>query len=353
MSKKILITGGAGFIGSSFAISYKHNHPDSDVICLDNLKRRGSELNLPRLKEHNISFMHGDVRNQEDLDLREKIDVLVECSAEPSVLAGLDGSPKYVIDSNLIGAINCLELARKQKSKFVFLSTSRVYPYDSLLKLNLEEEDTRFSINNDSEGLSQKGVSEDFPLKGIRSIYGATKLCAEHLINEYHAAYSIDTVINRCGVIAGPWQMGKIDQGVFSLWMAKHYFKQPLSYIGFGGKGKQVRDLLHIDDLCRLLDMQISHFDKCNGKTYNVGGGYDCSLSLFETTKLCEELTGNKLKISSIKENRPADIPYYISDCSNLKKDFSWTPEHSPKQILSDIYSWIKNNDSILKEIFI
>jgi CDP-paratose 2-epimerase len=347
----ILVTGGAGFIGSNFAIYYKNKHQDAKVICLDNLKRKGSELNLQRLQEKDISFMHGDVRNEEDLDLKERIDVLVECSAEPSVMAGLDGSPKYVIDSNLIGAINCLELARKQKSKFVFLSTSRIYPYDSLLKLDLKEGETRFSIDKMSNGASQNGISEEFPLKGIRSIYGATKLCAEHMINEYNAAYKLETVINRCGVIAGPWQMGKVDQGVFSLWMAKHYFNQPLSYIGFGGQGKQVRDLLHVNDLCSLLDIQINNFSRCNGNTYNVGGGKECSLSLLETTRLCEDITGNKIQINSINENRLADIPYYVSDCSYLQQYFSWKPSISKKQILGDIYNWIGKNESKLKSI--
>jgi CDP-paratose 2-epimerase len=350
----ILITGGAGFIGSNFAIYYKSKHPESKVICLDNLKRKGSELNLLRLQEKDISFIHGDVRNEEDLNLKEKIDILVECSAEPSVMAGLDGSPKYVIDSNLGGAINCLEQARKQKSKFVFLSTSRVYPYSSLLKLDLKEEKTRFSIDKMSKGASQKGISEDFPLKGIRSIYGATKLCAEHLINEYNAAYGLETIINRCGVIAGPWQMGKVDQGVFSLWMARHYFNKPLNYIGFGGQGKQVRDLLHVDDLCSLLNMQLDNFDIYNGKTYNAGGGDEVSLSLLETTKLCEGLTGNKIQISSVKENRPADIPYYVSDTFYLRKEsgWKWKPEKSSKDIMTDIYSWIKANEDKLKDIF-
>ena len=345
---KVLVTGGAGFIGSNFAINYKNKYPEYNIVCLDNLKRRGSELNIPRLKENKINFVHGDVRNKEDLDL--KFDTLIECSAEPSILAGQE-SPEYAINSNLIGAINCLEAARKNKSKFVFLSTSRVYPYDPLLKLNYEEKDTRFEINDSVQGISKEGISENFPLQGTKSIYGATKLCAEHLIEEYRAAYGIETVVNRCGVVGGPWQMGKVDQGLFSLWIAKHYFNNPLSYIGFGGKGKQVRDILHVNDLCDLIDLQINNLDKCNGKVYNVGGGKENNLSLLETTKLCEEITGNKIKINSVEETRPADIPYYTSDMSYLNKDFDWKPKKSSKETLQDICSWIKENESELKEI--
>ena len=105
--------------------------------------------------------------------------------------------------------------------------------------------------------MSQRsGVAEDFPLAGARTLYGSTKLAAELLIEEYRAAYGLRAVVNRCGVVAGPWQMGKVDQGVFTYWMLAHHFRRPLSYIGFGGSGKQVRDLLHVEDLIELLDEQ-------------------------------------------------------------------------------------------------
>jgi CDP-paratose 2-epimerase len=206
MNKTIVVTGGAGFIGANFALHYKKQHPEDNLICFDNLNRKGSELNVPRLEQQGITFIKGDVRKREDLQFNEKIDVIVECSAEPSVLAGLKDSPEYVIDTNLGGAINCLELARKNKSKFIFLSTSRVYPYNLLTKLKCEKSETRFKISEDNHifGLSQEGINEEFPLIGIRSIYGTTKLCAEQLIQEYGEAFGMEYVINRCGVVAGP-----------------------------------------------------------------------------------------------------------------------------------------------------
>jgi len=352
--KTILITGGAGFVGSNFAIYWKEKYPKDKVICLDNLKRRGSELNLKRLKEKDILFVHGDIRNKEDIQFNEIIDVVVACSAEPSVLAGINESPEYIINSNLIGAINCLEFARKNNSKFIFLSTSRVYPYDKLLNIICKKSDNRFEINNEIKlsGVSKKGISEKFPLEGTRSIYGATKLCVEYLIREYCETYDLQAVINRCGVIAGPWQMGKVDQGVFSLWVARHYFNKPLSYIGFEGKGLQVRDLIHIKDLSKLIDLQINNFGICNKKIYNVGGGFKNSLSLIETTRLCERITKNKIKITGIKKTRPADIPLYISDNSLVEKEFKWSIKISPEEILRDIYNWIRNNEGNLKNIF-
>ena len=108
---------------------------------------------------------------------------------------------------------------------------------------------------------------------GARTLYGATKLAAELLIEEYAAAFDLRAAIDRCGVIAGPWQMGKVDQGVFAWWLLSHLFRRPLSYIGYGGTGKQVRDLLHIDDLVDLVDDQLAEPERWSGVTANVGGG--------------------------------------------------------------------------------
>ena len=124
-------------------------------------------------------------------------------------------------------------------------------------------------------------------------------------------------MINRCGVIAGPWQMGKVDQGVFSWWLLSHLFGRPLSYIGYGGSGKQVRDLLHVDDLVDLVDEQLGDPERWSGVTANVGGGRECSLSLLETTELCRELTGSEVADRRrVPETRPGDVPVYLSDCS-------------------------------------
>ncbi len=257
---RLLITGGAGFVGANMACGLAQLHPEWELVALDNLHRRGSELNLPRLREAGVRFVHGDVRQREDLLGVGEINALLECSAEPSALAGVGESPDYAVGSNLIGAYHCLELARRQHAQFVFLSTSRVYPIARLRGLALAEDETRLRLRDGQAipGASSAGIAETFPLAGARTLYGATKLAAELLIAEYREAYGLHTIIDRCGVLAGPWQMGKVDQGVFSHWMLAHHFRRPLSYIGFGGSGKQVRDLLHVDDLLALLDEQLS-----------------------------------------------------------------------------------------------
>jgi CDP-paratose 2-epimerase len=353
MPEQVLILGGAGFIGSSLAIALKQSHPDWQITCFDNLRRRGSELNLPRFKHHGIAFLHGDVRSTADLDPAVlKVDTIIDCSAEPSVLAGFS-SPQYVLQTNLVGTINILELARQVKAKLLFLSTSRVYPIAPLKSLNLVEQETRLAIapHQSLTGVSDRGIAEDFPLAGHRSIYGATKLASELLIEEYQAAYQVPALINRCGVITGHWQMGKVDQGVFVLWVAAHYFKKTLQYIGYGGSGKQVRDLLFIDDLIQLVDYQLANFSALNGETFNVGGGIETSLSLLETTQICQALTGQHITIQSVAEERQDDVPIFITDSTKVIQRTGWKPTTNPKLALQRIYEWLQEHQTALQSI--
>jgi CDP-paratose 2-epimerase len=347
MSRRVLVTGGAGFVGSNLAVALRARQPAWDVVALDNLRRRGSELNLPRLADAGVQFVHGDVREAADLMTLDTVDAVVECSAEPSALAGALGDTSYVFASNLVGAHNCLELARRDGAQVIFLSTSRVYPYETLDRAGYEEGPTRFELTAEQEipGLSRSGVSEGFPLEGARTLYGATKLAAELLVAEYRAAFGLHTAIDRCGVIAGPWQMGKVDQGVFTFWLLGHYFRRDLRYIGYGGTGKQVRDLLHVNDLAELIEDQLLRPEHWDGATVNVGGGADRSLSLRETTEICSELTGNDVAVAESSDTRPGDVRIYLSDCSRLHGLTDWRPQRGPRRVLEDIFAWVSGNE--------
>lgn len=349
---RLLITGGAGFVGSNLAVSLATRHPDWEVVALDNLYRKGSALNLPRLSEAGVEFVEGDVRKPEDLAALPPLTAIIECSAEPSVMSGVDGDTGYLVHTNLSGAYNCLELARRDGAFFVFLSTSRVYPVAPQVELALEEAETRFEIAAEQAvpGVSPAGISEEFPLDGARTLYGATKLAAELLIEEYRASLGVPAAIDRCGVIAGPWQMGKVDQGVFTHWMLAHHFGNPLSYIGFGGKGKQVRDLLHVEDLVDLVERQLLAPQAWDGRTVNVGGGRECSLSLLETTEICSRLTGNEVAITPVQETRRGDVPIYLSDCARLFDFDEWRPRRSAEQVLADIHDWIAADEERIAE---
>lgn len=350
----ILITGGAGFVGSNLAILLKEKYPAYTIICFDNLKRRGSELNLSKLRERDIQFIHGDIRDKSDFEqITIPVHFVIDAAAEPSVLAGLDGNTDYLIGTNLNGTINALNFCMKHKAHFVFLSTSRVYPIKTIEEIAVEETATRFEIAATQKvaGIDKNGISEAFPLTGARSLYGATKLASEMMVEEYNEMFGLKTVINRCGVITGPYQMGKIDQGVVVLWMAKHFWKKSLSYVGYGGTGKQVRDMIHIKDLFNVIDQQIHQIDTYNGQIFNIGGGRNISSSLQELTKVCEYITGNKISIQPVAETRKADIRLYITDNSKITNLTGWTPQLTVEDIMSDIFQWIKSNEQQLKSI--
>jgi CDP-paratose 2-epimerase len=348
---RLLVTGGAGFVGSSIALAMTERRPDWEVVASDNLFRRGSELNLPRLRDAGVEFVHADIRDRDDLKRAGRFDALVECSAEPSVMAQYGGEADFVLQTNFVGAHHCLSLAVLHGAFVVFLSTSRVYPVATLESLRYREATTRFELLDDQPvpGASSRGVSEAVPLSGSRTLYGMSKLAAEMLIEEYAAASGLRAVVNRCGVVAGPWQMGKVDQGVFTYWALAHHFGRPLSYIGYGGAGKQVRDLLHVADLVDLVELQLGHPDHWAGKTFNVGGGIGASLSLAETTDLCRELTGNSVPIDRVPETRPGDVPVYLSDCTSLFRHTDWRPKRDARTVLADTCAWIRDHEGSVR----
>ena len=230
--RNILITGGAGFVGSNLAFWLKRHAPDTYITAADNLRRRGSETNVARLRAAGINFLHCDIRNREDLRLGTQksdewpIDLLIDCSAEPSVQAGLDGSPRYVLETNLAGSINCLELARARGAAFLFLSTSRIYPIAPLNALPYDEEETRSPLARRAGGAGvlrardrRRVPARRRPLV-LRGQQARLRAADPGVRLQLWPA----GMINRCGVLAGPWQMGKVDQGVIALWVARHFF---------------------------------------------------------------------------------------------------------------------------------
>jgi CDP-paratose 2-epimerase len=348
---RVLITGGCGFIGSSLALACRQ--AGWEVICLDNLLRRGSELLLERVQQAGAAFVHGDVRLPDDIERAGKVDALVECSAEPSVLAGTEaGGARYVVETNLTGAANCFEFARRHGCGVLFLSTSRVYPHDYLAAGRYRETAERIEYEGGLQGVSPAGVSTACPLPGRRSLYGATKLAAELLLQEYADAFGVPALVNRCGLVAGPWQLGRSDQGVVAFWMARHYFRQPLRYIGHGGTGKQVRDVLHVDDLCDLLLRQIPRLAAHRGEVFHAGGGAARSCSLRELTARCEALTGSRLPIGAEPRNRPADLAWFVMDNGGTGPAFGWQPRRDLDAVAADIHRWLRDNDALARRIF-
>ena len=158
--------------------------------------------------------------------------------------------------------------------------------------------------------------------------------------------------INRVALVSGPWQFGKEEQGFVSLWLWRHLNNSKLNYIGFGGTGKQVRDVLHIEDLCELVLLQIQKIKKINNKLFNVGGGKTNSINLLQLTKLSQDITRNKIKIGRVKKTSSYDVHYFISDLNYVKKLYKWEPRRNLKKVVADLYFWMLDNNSILKKYF-
>ncbi len=350
---KILITGGLGFAGSHLALNLKQD--GHEIRVLDNLRRRGSELNLNRLQKNGITFFHGDVRMPSDLSCASGMDLILEASAEPSVLAGFE-DPDYLLSTNLVGAMHCLEAARRHQAAFLFLSTSRVYPVDALLSIPCEERATRLEWKSlkpsrETLGRDDQGLLLQMPPEGEKTLYGAAKLSAELLCTEYARAFGVPTLINRCGVLAGPWQFGKVDQGFVALWAAAGVYDFGLRHIGYEGSGKQVRDILHIEDLCRLIRIQLRTMSAWQGEIFHASGGKDISVSLLELGHMVESLSGKRLQIEKDPEMRAGDVPILLLSSRKTRETFGWAPEKGAQDIVSDVYGWIFDHQEELRMV--
>ena len=338
---KILITGGCGFVGSNIGFFLKKNLKNTDIVSLDNLMRKGSKMNEARLKKIKIKNLRIDITNYREISKLNKFNLIIDCCAEPAIEASKE-NPDKVFNINLIGTFNILKKCIKDNANIIFLSSSRVYSIEHLKKLvkNLK---LIHPIK------IKKTINETFEKEAASSLYGFTKISSEKLIKEMFYKKKLKYLINRFSVIAGPWQFGKQDQGFVSLWVARHLYKKKLSYIGFGGQGHQVRDILHIEDVCKIIFLQIKNLNKIYNKTFNIGGGLKNSLSLFDLTKKCISLTNNKINIQKIDKTSIFDIPYYVTDNKKIFKTYKWKPTKNIDLIINDIYLWLNSNNKLRK----
>ena len=327
--------------------------PKNKIIGFDNLSRPGCEINIEILRNTGIEIIRGDIRSQSDVEALPIVDWVIDCAANPSVLAGLDGnsSSRQLMEHNLIGTINLLEYCNRHKAGLILLSTSRVYSASELSALPVKPSDNRFELQDcDLNGASNSGISEDFPTTTPLSLYGASKLASETLILEYGECFGFPVWINRCGVLAGAGQFGRADQGIFSYWIHSFREKRALQYIGFNGTGHQVRDLLHPKDLVPLLSQQIMEPDSAAPKIVNLGGGIENSMSLKELSIWCEERFGSNKVIPS-EEVRPMDAPWIVMDSTTAQNAWNWHVEIKIEDILTEIAQHAEENATWLEYI--
>jgi CDP-paratose 2-epimerase len=348
-----MITGGCGFLGSQLAFYLRER--GHDIVAMDNLVRRGSESNIERLQKQGVTFVHGDVRCPEDFaGLPKGIELICDASAQPSVVSGYV-NPMFDLTNNTLGVIHVLEYAREHRCPLIFCSTNRIYSAYKINALPRREGATRLEwdcqawrnlpLENRPAGFDPEyGVSEEFSLDGAgRSIYGVSKLMADAVCQEYADAFDLPVIINRLGVITGAGQFGRIDQGWVVWWAVACWFGLPLKYIGWGGK--QVRDILFVEDVCRLVDIEIDQIRSLRHGVFNAGGGGANSVSLLEATNFFEERSGRPMSITHEPTARKADTVIYITDNRKVERVLGWRPQVSLADGLDSILAWVRSNE--------
>jgi CDP-paratose 2-epimerase len=278
-------------------------------------------------------------------------DWIIDCAAIAAVTSGLKNDSRLLVEHNLIGTLHLLEKCRAEQSGFLLLSTSRVYSCSALAGLPLCVSGERLALDPAKSlprGVTFAGITHEFDTSLPISLYGATKLSSEIMALEYGAAFQFPVWVNRCGVLAGRGQLGRADQGVISYWIYSWLRKQPLKYIGFGGRGLQVRDFLDPDDLFRLISRQLAQPASTTPRIVNVGGGLERTISLAELSQFCVSYFGHANSVSQSADVRPYDIPYYVTDNAHATSWWDWEPIVPASETLQSIARWAIENEALL-----
>jgi CDP-paratose 2-epimerase len=341
---RILIAGACGFVGSALARTWVESGAGHSLIGLDSFARPGSEVNRLALRALGVELRHADLRFASDLEGLPDVDAVVDAAGNPCVLAGVDGrtSSQQLVEHNLLGTVNLLEVCRRRRAAFVLLSTSRVYSIGPLASLPTRVRDRAFEPDTDPSvaplprGLSPEGITESFSTAPPVSLYGSTKVASEQLALEYGETYGFPVWIDRCGILAGGGQFGRPDQGIFAYWVNCWLRRRSLKYIGFDGSGHQVRDCLHPADLVPLIERQLASAEPSKPRTVNVGGGRASAISLRQLSEWCQERLFDH-EVAADARPRPYDLPWVVLDASLAAEAWGWSPRRGTREILEEI----------------
>lgn len=341
---KYLITGGAGFIGSNLANTLLTR--GDVVIIYDNFMRDGSKSNIAWLKEIHggkFSIINGSLRRLEQKEMIKtirNIDVVVHLAAQVAVTTSVK-NPREDFEINALGTFNILEAVRNSGNNPVFIYSSTNKVYGNLEDLKIVEKADRYEFSSMKWGISEKR-SLDF-----HSPYGCSKGAADQYVRDYARIYGLNTIVFRQSCICGPRQFGIEDQG----WVAWFIIALTLGKnITIYGNGKQVRDLLYIDDLIKAYDLAIGNIATTKGQIYNIGGGRTNTISIWHEFKpILEDLFKRKIN-AEFSDFRPGDQPIFVSDIRKAKKDFGWEPKINIRQGIEKLFSWIQNNKKLFSD---
>jgi CDP-paratose 2-epimerase len=409
----LLITGGCGFVGSAIAkwfLSERFLSEELDagsasqgsfksslrLTLVDNLMRAGSQTNLASLECLGADVVIGDLRDRDFVESLPACDWVIDCAANPSVLAGIglagigpagigpagidlseknESPSQRLVDHNLGSTIHLLEYCKRHRAGMVLVSSSRVYSIRELARIACRIENSsllfdwdRIESENLIPGISRQGIRESFSIEPPLSLYGTTKLASEWLAKEYANAFDFPLWINRCGILAGAGQFGKADQGIITYWMHRYLYRHPLRMFGFQGTGAQVRDCLHPEDLAKLIHLQILETQRLATQqggqapledspkpiTVNVSGGTDSAFSLQELHEWCARRWGSERfgplsNLQRIDQPRPYDAPWIVLDARNARQAWNWEPLRNRLSIWEEIAEHAEENPNWLQ----
>lgn len=328
---KAFITGGAGFIGTNLAV--KLAAKNWKVTVFDNLSRRGTKNNLEFLKKtipkNKLSVIIGDIRDSQ-IAKHLNTDAVFHLAGQTAVTTSVT-DPRNDFDVNAFGTFNLLEAVRlkNKKAVFVYASTNKVYGSLDWMKK-----------------YPKKGIGEEIPLD-FHSPYGVSKGAADSYTKDYARIYGMNTVVFRQSCIYGTHQLGIEDQGWVAHLGARAIFNKSINIYG---NGKQIRDLLYVDDLTELYLTAVKNAAKIKGEVFNIGGGTANAISVNEYLSFLSKTLGRKLKLKN-KKTRPGDQLYFVADNSKAKKILAWAPRVSYKKGLPEMLKWISENKQLFESL--
>jgi len=337
---KTLITGGAGFIGSNLV--HRLLSKGQEVVIYDNLARRGTEKNVAWLRENHgeaFQLVRGDIRDAQRLEkVVGEVDLIYHLAAQVAVTTSvLD--PREDFEINALGTLNVLEAARRCKNEpiVVFASTNKVY--GALESTEVVDKGSRYDFAN------IRGVSESHPLD-FHSPYGCSKGAADQYVRDYARIYGLPTIVFRMSCIYGPRQFGNEDQG----WLAHFLISSLLGRsITIYGDGKQVRDILYVDDLLAAFESAVEQIEAAKGQVYNIGGGRENTISVWvEFKEILAELLGHSVE-AEFSDWRPGDQRVYISDMSKAHQELAWTPQVSVREGTKRLFDWVTSHRTLFE----
>jgi CDP-paratose 2-epimerase len=334
MAKQYLITGGAGFIGSNYV--YRLLSRQENVTILDNLSRPGARKNIAWLIEcfgrDSFKFVEGDVCDAAQMNVVcRDVDAILHLAGQVAVTTSVR-QPRLDFEQNAIGTFNVLEAARLsgRQPVFIYASTNKVY--GRMEDVGVLEQASRYVYAK-----LPNGVPETHPLD-FHSPYGCSKGCGDQYTRDYARIYGLPTVVLRQSCIYGPRQFGIEDQGWIAWFIIAVLTGKTITIFG---NGKQVRDILFINDLMDAYDMTFENIAQVNGQVYNIGGGTQNTLSVWlEFCPILERLFQRTIPVTW-DDWRPGDQPVYISDIHKIGKDLKWQPKVGIEEGITRLYQWV------------